>query len=105
MNSVSDLDAWVDQSIRISAKHDYHLTAFVAMRARHGTVEAIRRLVSQGDIQSGFRRLKELGLKEWTIEQAVLRPEPWPRRAQRVEPGRLADAPQPLARHVQCWME
>ncbi|UWU68201.1 hypothetical protein [Bradyrhizobium sp. NC92] len=72
MSNISDLDAWIDESIRISAKHDYHPTAFVGMRARHGTVEAIKRLVSQGDIQSGFRRLKELGLKEWTIEQAVI---------------------------------
>lgn len=81
MSNVSELDTWIDESIRISAKHDYHPTAFVAMRTRHGTVEAIRRLVSQGDIQSGFRRLKELGLKEWTIEQAVLKfPDEFPSR-------------------------
>lgn len=61
------------ESTRISAKHDYRPTAFIAMRARHGTVEAIKRLFSQGDIQSGFRRLKESGLKEWTIETGCAR--------------------------------
>ncbi|MGJ5205035.1 hypothetical protein [Bradyrhizobium sp. HKCCYLR20261] len=72
MTNISDLEAWIDESIRISTEHNYHPKVFVAMRSRHGTIEAIKRLVSQGDIQSGFRKLKELGLKEWTIEQAVL---------------------------------
>jgi hypothetical protein len=43
------------------------------MRAQHGTVEAIERLVQSGDVQSGFKRLKQLGLLEWTIEAAVMK--------------------------------
>ena len=41
------------------------------MRRQHGTIEAIERLVQSGDIQSGFKRLQQLNLLEWTIEAAV----------------------------------
>lgn len=67
------LEAYIDETIRLSAKHNYHPTTFVGMRGRYGTHAAISRLVVSGDIQSGFKRLCELGLKEWTIESAVLK--------------------------------
>jgi hypothetical protein len=38
------------------------------MRRQHGTIEAIERLVQSDDIQSGFKRLQQLNLLEWTIE-------------------------------------
>lgn len=65
------LEAFVDETIRLSQARDYHPTVFIGMRRRHGTVEAISRLVVSGDIQSGFKRLNELGLLDWTIEAAV----------------------------------
>jgi len=71
--NVDDLDAFIDEGIRRSIKGGYKPTIFVGMRARHGTVEAITRLVQSGDIQSGFKRLKELGLLEWSIESAIIR--------------------------------
>ena len=43
------------------------------MRDRYKTVPAISRLVESGDVQSGFKRLKELGLLEWTIETAIIK--------------------------------
>jgi hypothetical protein len=43
------------------------------MRMRHGTIAAIEKLVQSGEIQSGFKRLKDLGLLEWSIEAAVIR--------------------------------
>lgn len=67
------LEAFIDETIRLSAKHNYHPTTFVGMRARYGTHEAISRLVVSGDIQSGFKRLCQLGLKDWTIESAILK--------------------------------
>ena len=67
------LEAFIDETIRLSAEHKYHPTTFIGMRGRHGTIEAISRLVVSGDIQSGFKRLCGLGLKEWTIENAVLK--------------------------------
>jgi hypothetical protein len=42
------------------------------MRERYKTVEAIRRLIRSGELQSGFKRMKELGMLEWTIERAVI---------------------------------
>jgi hypothetical protein len=67
------LEAFVDETIRLPARRDYHPMAFVGMRARLGVVEAISRLVVSGDVQSGFRRLRDLGLLDWTIEAAVLK--------------------------------
>jgi hypothetical protein len=73
MTNVSDLDAWIDESVRISRKHGYHPIVFEQMRERHGTRAAIEKLVlSAADPQSGFERLKNLGLLEWTVEQAVI---------------------------------
>lgn len=68
-----ELEAFIDETIRVSREHSYHPIVFIGMRARHGTVEAITRLVESGDIQSGFRRLKALSLLDYTIEAAVLR--------------------------------
>ena len=74
MNRASaELEAFIDEALRRAQEKDYHPTAFVGMRARRGTLEAISRLVRSGDMQSGFRRMKELGLLDWTIEAAVLK--------------------------------
>lgn len=73
MDGSTGLEAFIDKSIRVSREHGYSPTIFMDMRGRHGTVGAIDRLVRSGDIQSGFKRLKELGLLEWTIESAVLK--------------------------------
>ncbi|GLK76187.1 hypothetical protein GCM10008171_14410 [Methylopila jiangsuensis] len=70
------LEAFTDEMIRLCAKKGYHPTAFKGMRERHGTLEAMRRLVRNGDVQSGFLRLTELGLQDWTIEAAILRFKP-----------------------------
>jgi hypothetical protein len=43
------------------------------MRKRHETIPAMTRLVESGDIQSGFKKLKKLGLaQEWSIEAIIL---------------------------------
>jgi len=67
------LETFIDESVRISQEHGYNPTAFNAMRDRYGTVPAIERLVSSGEIQSGFKKLERLGLLNWTIEAAVLK--------------------------------
>jgi hypothetical protein len=73
MDASAGLEAFIDNGIRVASKHGYHPTVFIGMRQRHGTVGAISRLVVSGDIQSGFRRLQQLGLLEWSIEEAVKR--------------------------------
>ena len=73
MENSFGLEEFIDKSIRVSIEHGYHPTVFMEMRTRHGTAGAIDRLVRSGDIQSGFKRLRELGLLEWSIENAVLK--------------------------------
>jgi len=65
------LEAFIDETIRLSRENGYNPTAFVGMRHKHGTIGAISKLVQSGDLQSGFKRLQQLGLLDWTIEAAV----------------------------------
>jgi hypothetical protein len=67
------LEAFVDEAIRLSKERGYNPTIFVGMRHQHGTIDAVERLVQSGELQSGFKRLKQLGLLDWTIESAVLK--------------------------------
>lgn len=68
----SDLETFIEESIERSKAKGYFPRTFIQMRERWGTKRAIERLVISGDIQSGFRRLKELDLLDWSIEAAVL---------------------------------
>ena len=68
-----ELEAFIDESLQRSLKKDYPATVFRRMRRDHGTVGAIERLVIDGDIQSGFKALVKLGMRDWTIEAAVLK--------------------------------
>jgi hypothetical protein len=68
------LESYVDESIRKSAEAGYHPTTFIGMRNRHQTLEAMEKLVKSGELQSGFRRLKQLGLAaEWSVEAIILK--------------------------------
>jgi len=69
----TDLEAFIDETIRVSAEHGYYPTTFIGMRSRHGTTEAICRLVISGDVQSGFKKLHSLGLIDYTIEAAIMK--------------------------------
>jgi len=71
--NIDELESFIDETIRQARQHGYRPTTFIAMRERHGTVYAIEKLMQTGDVQSGFRRLKELGLMDWSIEAAVLK--------------------------------
>jgi hypothetical protein len=68
-----ELERFVDESIQLSRSKGYHPTVFEDMRARHRTWEAMRRIVQTGDIQSGFRRLVQLGLRDWTVEAGIVK--------------------------------
>jgi hypothetical protein len=67
------LEAFIDKSIELAKEREYNPAVFVAMRRQYGTVDAIERLVQSGDLQSGFKRLKQLDLLDWTIESAVIK--------------------------------
>ena len=70
---MDELDAFIDETIRLAGERGYHPTVFIGMRQAHGTVGAISRLVRTGDIQTGFTQLNALGLLDWTIEAAIER--------------------------------
>jgi hypothetical protein len=65
------LEAFIDESIKLGKERGYNPAIFLGMRRQHGTLNAIKRLVQSGEIQSGFRRLDQLRLLDWTIESAV----------------------------------
>jgi hypothetical protein len=67
------LEASIDESNRVSVGARHHPTILQGMRYRHGTVEAIERLMRGGEIQTGFKKLKALGLLDWSIEAAVMK--------------------------------
>jgi hypothetical protein len=67
------LDEFVDEMIRRARPLGYTPITFMRMRDDHGTAQAIRRLVETSEPQSGFRRLRDIGMKDWTLEAAVLR--------------------------------
>lgn len=91
----AELEAFIDETIKVSRKHGYHPTIFIDMRTRLGTIPAIIKLVESWDIQSGFKRLAMLGLLDHTIETAVLRhPKEFPIRTRECAEFRLGLAKQ-----------
>jgi hypothetical protein len=67
------LEAFVDEAMRLARERGYNPTTFVGMRHQFETIDAIERLVQSGEMQSGFKRLKQLDLLDWTIESAVIK--------------------------------
>jgi hypothetical protein len=67
-----ELENFIDDMIREAGRLKYSPTAFIGMREKYGTQIAIERLVVQGEIQSGFKRLHAIGMLESTIEAAVI---------------------------------
>ena len=72
------LDEFIDESIKRSGALGYHPTKFMGMRE-----DAIRRgksinsvitaLVVSSEPKSGFLRLVELNLTDWSLEAAVMK--------------------------------
>lgn len=69
--AIRELDAFVDESIRMCRERGYIASGFMGMRERYGTVGAITRLVTSGEVKSGLRRMFELGLEDRCIDAAV----------------------------------
>jgi hypothetical protein len=67
------VEAFIDETIERAKQRGYNPTVFQGMRRQHGTLLAIEKLVQSGETQSGFKRLKELNLLDWSIEAAVVK--------------------------------
>jgi hypothetical protein len=90
--NVDELEAWIDESIRLSQSKGYYPRDFIRMRYANGhrSVGPIERLVQSGEIQSGFKRMKKIGLLAWSLEAAVLKfPERFTKAAQTCADFRL----------------
>ena len=88
-----ELEAFIEEGHRRAVERGYPNIGFMQMRARYGTIEAITRLVTSGEIKSGLRRMIELGLAEWTIDAAVAKfPERFPEDVQAAAQWRLSTA-------------
>lgn len=70
---VGELEKFLDELLVRARSKRYAPKTFISMRYRYGAIEAIRRLVETSEPQDGFRRLKFLGLTNWSIEAAVVR--------------------------------
>jgi len=66
------LEQFIDESIKRSSAVGYHPTAFMAMWAKDRSTAPIERLVISSEPKSGYRRMVKEGLKDWTLEAAVM---------------------------------
>lgn len=69
------LDEFVDNCVAVSIEHGYHPTRFLEMRqsGAYPLVGLIKHLVETSEPRSGFVRMKQLGLADWTLEAAVVK--------------------------------
>ena len=67
------LELHIDNVIDVCRRHGYNPASFVRMREYYGTVEAIGRCIADSPAQSGFNRLRELKVLDWSLEAAVLK--------------------------------
>ena len=68
-----ELENFINEMIKLAKAKNYAPTIFMRMREEYGTIQSITQLVESGEIQSGFKKLKEIGLLHMTIESAVLK--------------------------------
>ena len=88
-----ELEAFIDDGNRRAKELGYRPTAFMDMRTQYGTVGAITRLVTSGEIKSGLRRMIQLGVADWTIDAAVAKfPSCFPLDVQEAAQWRLSTA-------------
>lgn len=66
------LESFVDESIKRTRNKGRTPVRFMSIREQLGSKKAIEFLVESDDEQSGFVWAVENGLKDWTLEQAVL---------------------------------
>ena len=72
MSGSIELEKFIDELIERAGKKGFTPKIFIDMRCRHGTVEAIKRLVISKEIHKGLQRLEEIGLLDCSLEAAVL---------------------------------
>jgi len=93
------LDEFLEELIRRAGDKGYVPYIFMNMRERYGSIESIERLVKSVKVQTGFKKLRELALLEWSIEAAVVRfPDEFTKDAFACAQFRLANVNDPALR-------
>ena len=67
------LDEFLDESIKRSVVNGYTPTTLISLRSKIKTAPAMSRIVEMGGLNSGFTRLLDLGLFDWTLEAGVIK--------------------------------
>lgn len=75
MSDEEKLNLFIKQLLKNAKEQDYYPSQLMIMIARENgdQAKAISKLVKSTNIQTGFSRLKELGLLDWSVESAVLK--------------------------------
>ena len=73
MSGSVELEKFIDRLIEQAGTKGYVPKIFIDMRHSHGTVEAMKILVSSRKMHKGLRQLADIGLLELSIEAAVLK--------------------------------
>ena len=68
----ADVENAVEELLRLARLKNYVPTAFIRMRQNVGSVSAISKLMVSANIQTGFLRLLQLGLREHSLEAICL---------------------------------
>ena len=90
-------EAFVYVGIRLARERGYPNAGFIQARNRYGTIEAITRPGTSGEIKRGLVRMVAIGLADWTTDAAVGRfPECFRADVREAANWRLGEA---LARH------
>jgi len=69
----TDFDKRVQQSIdEMREKYNYSPTVLINMIDKHGTIEAVRRLINSSKTPYGFTKLWELNALDLSLEAIIL---------------------------------
>ncbi|MDP3550128.1 MAG: hypothetical protein Q8R81_07010 [Novosphingobium sp.] len=66
------LNDFVEEGIRRAQAVGYHPTAFMGMWYPDRSPKVLENLVSTSDPKTGYKRMVREGLKDWTLEAAVV---------------------------------
>ena len=67
------LEEFVEEGIRLGIEKGFYPAVFQQMRQHYTLEVAIEKLVRTNETKKGFLKMESFGLKEWTLEAAVLK--------------------------------
>ena len=71
-NNKMTLNEFIEESLKQAASRNFHPEVFPGMWFPKKLPQPIEKFVISSEPKSGFKKMVELGLKNWTLEAAVL---------------------------------